>query len=124
VKGAGPWSGLVFQGATPASEGGTIVADGLKVDPVALHLGCSDMFNAVGEAAFDFVSHEDGLAEAEPGWIGSSQLALGELAARWEVRHDQHKLKVDGLGSHVAEAMFSYAANEDESARAFRSLRK
>jgi hypothetical protein len=124
VKGAGPRSGLVFQGATPASERGTVVDDGLKVDPVALHLGSSDMFNAVGAAAVDFVSHEDGLAEAEPGWIGSSQRALGELAAWWEVQHDQHKLKVDGLGSHVAEAMFSYVTNEDESARAFRLLRK
>ena len=27
------------------------MADLLKVDPVALHLGSSDMFNAVGEAA-------------------------------------------------------------------------
>lgn len=100
------------------------MADVLQVDPVALHLGSSDMFNAVGEAALAFASHEDGLAEAEPGWIGSSQRALSELAARWEVLHDQHKLKVDGLGSHVAEAMFSYVTNEDHSARAFRSLRK
>ena len=100
------------------------MADVLQVDPVALHLGSSDMFNAVGEAAVAFVSHEDGLAEAEPGWIGSSQRALSELAARWKVRHDQHKLMVDGLGSHVAEAMFSYVTNEDDAARAFRSLRK
>ena len=100
------------------------MADLLKVDPVALHLGGSDMFNAVGEAALAFISHEDGLAEAEPGWIGASQRALTELAARWEVRHDQHKLKVDELGSHVAEAMFCYVTNEDDSARAFRSLRK
>jgi hypothetical protein len=78
------------------------VADGLKVDPDALHLGSSDMFNAVGEAALDFISHEDGLAQAEPGWIGSSQRVLAELAARWEVRHDQHKLKVDGLGETAA----------------------
>ena len=49
---------------------------------------------------------------------------MSELAARWEVRHDQHKLKVDELGSHVAEAMFCYVTNEDDSARAFRSLRK
>jgi hypothetical protein len=94
------------------------------MSPVALHLGSSDMFNAVGEAALDFICHEDGLAESEPGWIGSSQLALSELAARWEVRHDQHKLKVDGLGSHVADAMFRYLTNEDESARSFRLLRK
>lgn len=100
------------------------MADELKVDPVALHVGSNDMFNAVGEAALDFFSHEDGLAEAAPGWIGSSQLALRELAARWEVRHDQHKLQVGGLGSHVAEAMLCYLRNEDESARAFRSVRE
>ncbi|SPM28262.1 RNA 2'-phosphotransferase [Mycobacterium terramassiliense] len=96
---------------------------GYKVDPAALHVGSNDMFNAIGEAAVEFMGHEDGLAGAAPGWVGSSQLALGELAARWELRHDQHKLRVDGLGSHVAEAMFSYATNEDDSARDFRSLR-
>ncbi len=68
------------------------MADELKVDPVALHNGSDDMLNSVGEAALSFVSHEDGLAEAAPGWIGSSQQALGELAARWEARHGHHKL--------------------------------
>jgi hypothetical protein len=99
------------------------VGDGWEVDPVALHVGSNDMFNAVGQAALDFVRHEDGLAAAAPGWIGSSQLALGELAARWEIRHDQHQLRVDGLGSHVAEAMFRYVTNEDDAAQAFRALR-
>jgi hypothetical protein len=58
------------------------VADVLQVDPVALHLGSSDMFNAVGEAALAFICHEDGLAEAEPGWIGlaaSVELAGGAV---------------------------------------------
>jgi hypothetical protein len=59
------------------------MADELKVDPVALHLGSNQMLNAVGEASLEFVSHEDGLADAAPGWIGSSQLALAELAAGW-----------------------------------------
>lgn len=104
----------------PASGRGTVVADGFRVEPAALYRGSNDMFNAVGEAALSFISHEDGLAEAAPGWIGSSQLALGELAARWELRHDQHQLRVDGLGSHVAEAMVGYVTSEDESARAFR----
>ena len=58
------------------------MADKLKVDPVALHLGSNQMFDAVGEASLEFVSHEEGLADAAPGWIGSSQQALGELAAR------------------------------------------
>lgn len=100
------------------------MANGLKVDPAALHVGSNDMFNAIGEAALDFFSHEDGLAAAAPGWIGSSELALGELAARWQARHDHHQRQVDGLGSHVAEAMLGYLTNEDESARAFRSVRE
>lgn len=98
------------------------MADKLKVDPVALHLGSNQMLTAVGEAALEFVSHEDGLAEAAPGWIGSSQQALGELAARWEVRHSHHKLHVGRLGSHVSDALVSYLTNEDESAQAVRSL--
>lgn len=100
------------------------MASGLKVDPAALHVGSNDMFNAIGEAALDFFSHEDGLAIAAPGWIGSSELALNELAARWQKRHDHHQLQVDGLGSHVAEAMLDYLVNEDESARAFRSVQE
>ncbi len=98
------------------------MADKLLVDPVALHYGSNQMLSAVGEAALAFVSHEDGLADAAPGWIGSSQLALGELAARWEVRHNHHKLRVGGLGSHVANAMVSYLTAEDESAQAVRSV--
>jgi hypothetical protein len=98
------------------------VADHVKVDPVALHYGSNDMLDSIGEAALAFVSHEDGLADAAPGWIGSSQQALSELAARWEARHSHHKLQVGGLGSHVAGAMVRYATNEDESARAVRSL--
>jgi hypothetical protein len=96
----------------------------LKVDPVALHLGSDQMFDAVGEVAVDFVSHEDGLADAAPGWIGSSELALGELAARWEARHSQHTCQVGGLGSHVGDVMVSYVTTEDESTRALRSVRE
>lgn len=100
------------------------MSDYLKADPVALHLGSSHMFNAIGEAALDFLNHEDGLAQAAPGWIGSSELALGELAARWEIRHDQHNQRVDGLGSHVAEAMLCYLTNEHHSEQAFRLLQE
>jgi hypothetical protein len=98
------------------------VADNLKVDPVALHNGSNDMLDSVGEAALSFVSHEDGLAEAAPGWIGSSQQALGELASRWEARHGHHKWQVGGLGSHVADAMTRFVENEDESAQALHSV--
>ena len=48
-----------------------MVADELKVDPVALHNGSNDMLDSVGGAALSFVNHEDGLADAAPGWIGS-----------------------------------------------------
>ena len=98
------------------------MAEELKVDPVALHNGSNDMLESVGEAALSFVSHEDGLAEAAAGWVGSSQEALGQLAARWEARHGHHKLQVGNLGSHVAEAMLRFVTNEDDAARAMRSL--
>jgi hypothetical protein len=99
-----------------------VVADGVRVDPVALHNGSNDMLESVGEAALSFVNHEDGLAEAAPGWIGSSQEALGELAASWEARHSHHKLQVGNLGSHVTEAMLRFVTNEEEAARAMRSV--
>jgi hypothetical protein len=83
------------------------MADEMKVDLVA---------------ALSFANHEDGLAHAAPGWIGSSQQALGELAARWEARHSHHKLQVGGLGTHVADAMVCYATNEDDSTQAVRSI--
>jgi hypothetical protein len=104
--------------------GGIVVADKLKVDPVALHYGSDDMLNSVGEAALSFVSHEDGLVEAAPGWIGSSQQALGDLAERWEARHSHHKLQVGRLGAHVADAMVRYVSNEDDSTQAVRSVGK
>lgn len=94
----------------------------LNVDPIALHHGSNDMFHAVGEAASDFISCEDGLANAGPGWIGSSHSALGELAARWGTMHSHHKLRVGRLGSHVAEAVVSYLANEAGSAQVLGSL--
>jgi hypothetical protein len=100
------------------------VADELDVDLIALHVGSNHVLNGIGEAATDFVGHEDALADAAPGWVGSSQLALSQLAARWEARHSHHKLRVGGLGSHVAEAMVGYSTNEDSSARALRSVRE
>src|ERR1700733_4900193 len=98
------------------------MADELNVDPVALHNGSNDMLDSVGEAALSFVNHEDGLADAAPGWIGSSQQALSELAARWEARHSHHKLQVGGLGSQLADAMIRSVTTGDQSALAVRSL--
>ncbi len=98
------------------------MADGLKADLVALHHGSNDMLDAVGEAALEFGSHEDGLAEAAPGWVGSSQAALAQLASHWEAQHSHHKRQVGGLGSHVADAMTRYSAHEDDSAQTLGSL--
>jgi hypothetical protein len=122
-EGRGPAERAIIQRATADERKGSVVAGVLKADLVALHHGSNDMFDAVGEAALDFISHEDGLAEAAQGWIGSSQQALGELATRWEARHTHHKLQAGGLGSHVADAMVSYATTEDQSAQALRDLR-
>jgi uncharacterized protein YukE len=99
-----------------------MVADELNVDPFALQAGSDQMLDAVGDAAVEFVGHEDGLAQAASGWIGSSREALAELAARWESRHNRHKVAVGGLGSHVGDAMVSYVNNEDRSAQAVRSV--
>ena len=115
-------NGLSFTAQYRHQKKGAFVANELKVDPVALHVGSNHILSAVGEAASDFVSHEDGLAEAAPGWVGSSQLALAELAARWEARHSQHKLQVGGLGIHVGDAMVNFVENEDASAQALRSV--
>ncbi|WP_292991405.1 RNA 2'-phosphotransferase [Mycobacterium sp.] len=98
------------------------MADEVKVDPVALHNSSNDLLDSVGEASLRFVGHEDGLAEAASGWIGSSQQALAELSARWEARHGHHKLQVGRLGSHVGDAMTRFVANEDNATLAVRSV--
>ncbi len=45
------------------------------------------MFNDIGEAAMEFLRHEEGLAGAAPRWVESSQLALADLAVRWVGAH-------------------------------------
>ncbi len=99
-----------------------VVADELKADLVALNHGSNHMLDAVGDAALEFADHEDGLAEAAPGWVGTSQAALGQLAAHWESRHSHHKLQVGGLGSHVADAMTRYATHDDGATQTLGSL--
>ena len=98
------------------------MAGELRVDLVALHQGSNDLLHSVGEAAVDFSGHEDALAEAAPGWVGSSQRALGDLAARWEVRHRQHRGRLGELGCGLADAKVGFLVNEDESVRAVRAL--
>lgn len=98
------------------------MADEVKVDPVALHEGSNDMLDSVGEAALSFVNHEEGLADAAPGWVGSSQQALAELASHWEARHGHHKQQVGRLGSHVGDAMVRYVNADNQSTQAVRSV--
>lgn len=99
------------------------MADGFQVDLVALHHGSNDLLHSVGEASVDFMNHEGALAETAPGWVGSSQQALADLTARWEVRHHQHKGKLGELGCGLADAKVAYLANEDESAQALLNAR-
>ena len=80
------------------------------------------MLESVGEAALSSRTTKTGWPKPPQGWVGSSQEALGELAARWEARHGHHKLQVGKLGSHVAEATLRFVTNEDDAARAMRSL--
>lgn len=98
------------------------MADQLYVEPVAMQLSSDRMVNAVGDAAVSFIGHEDDLAAAAPGWIGASQQALAELAARWEAQHTQHKLRVSALNQGVIAAGLDYATNEDDSARALKFI--
>lgn len=94
----------------------------VRVDPVVLHHGSKQVVGAVEEAAAAFMSHDNGLAEATPGWIGSSQQALDQLAARWWGRHEHHKLTGAELGQGVADAAIAYASNEIASKHAFEAL--
>ena len=95
-----------------------MVADELNVDPVALHNGSNDMLDSVGEAALSFVNHEDGLADAAPGWIGSSSRRWVSWRAGGSAPQPRQTAGGRGLGSHVADAMTRYVSNEDESAQA------
>ena len=113
---------MLWRTSTLDEAGVIVLAEELRVDQVALHLGCNEVFDAVGDAALKFQGHEGGLAEAMPGWIGASQVALGELAARWEVRHGQYKRAVAGLSHGLGSAAVGYTTNEDESAAVLQSL--
>jgi hypothetical protein len=94
----------------------------VKVDPAAVAAGNTQMESAVGDAAIDFIVHEDQLADAAPGWIGESSKALSEVMARWETRHGQHKRRVGGLAYHMATTGTAFTANEEENAQALSSI--
>jgi uncharacterized protein YukE len=94
----------------------------VRVDPLAVAAGNTQMELSVGDAAIDFIIHEDQLADAAPGWIGESSKALSEVMARWEARHSQHKRHVGGLAYHMATAGTAFTAEEEQNAQALSSI--
>ena len=99
------------------------MAEELDVNLVALHVGSNHVLNAIGEAAMAFLGHEDGLAGRRTGLGRLLAAGVSRTHRTVEARHAHHKLQVGGLGLHVAEAMVDYAATEDRSAGALRSVR-
>lgn len=94
----------------------------LRVDLVALQCAANTTRGAVDDAAADFTGHGNNLAEAAPGWIGSSQAALAEVTARWEQRHAHHTRRGAGLWHGVVEAGNAHLADEQRSAERFVAL--
>jgi hypothetical protein len=94
----------------------------LKVDPSAVAAGSTHLETSVGDAALDFIVHEDQLADAAPGWIGESAKALSEVMARWETRHTQHKRRTGELSYHMATAGTAFTAYEGDSAQALSAI--
>jgi uncharacterized protein YukE len=98
------------------------MAEFLNVDPVAVAQGSTHLETAVSDLSADFIVHEDGLAEAAPGWIGSSAQALAAVMARWEAKHAQHKRHIGALAVHMATTGTSYTTTEQQSVQALRSV--
>jgi uncharacterized protein YukE len=99
-----------------------MAAEFVKVDPAAVAAGSTHLESSVGDAAVDFIVHEDQLADAAPGWIGESTKALSEVMARWETRHTQHKRRTGELGYHMATAGTAFTANEEHSAQSLSAI--
>ncbi|BBU23412.1 RNA 2'-phosphotransferase [Mycobacterium xenopi] len=94
----------------------------VQVDPAAVAAGSTHLEASVGDAAINFMVHEDQLADAAPGWIGESAKALSEVMTRWETRHAEHKRSVGGLSYHMAMAGTAFTANEGHSAQELSAL--
>jgi hypothetical protein len=94
----------------------------LHVDPVAVAQGGGHLETSVTDLTMDFIIHEDGLANAAPGWIGESANALAQVMQRWETRHTQHKRHISGLAYHMATAGTAYTNTEGHSAQTLRSI--
>ncbi|KAA8956414.1 RNA 2'-phosphotransferase [Mycobacterium sp.] len=99
-----------------------MAAELIRVDPAAVAAGSAQLETGVGDAAIDFIVHEDQLADAAPGWIGESAKALSEVMARWEIRHTQHKRRTGELAYHMATAGTAFTTNEEHSAQALSSI--
>jgi uncharacterized protein YukE len=99
-----------------------MAAELVRVDPAAVAAGSTRMETGVGDAAIDFVVHEDQLADAAPGWIGESAKALSEVMARWETKHTQHKNRTGQLAYHMATTGTAFSANEERSVQALSSI--
>jgi hypothetical protein len=93
-----------------------------SVDPVAVAAGSVQMEASLQDTAVDFTIHEDQLADAAPGWVGSSAQALTEVIARWETKHTRHKRHVGGLAYHMATAGTDYTTNEEQNVQSLRSI--
>lgn len=98
------------------------MAEFLKVDPAAVAQGSNHLETSVTDLTMDFIIHEDGLADAAPGWIGESAHALTQVMQRWEAKHAQHKTHIGGLALHMATAGTGYTTTEKHSAQALRSI--
>lgn len=99
-----------------------MAAELVRVDPAAVAVGSTHLETSVGDAAIDFVVHEDQLADAAPGWIGESAKALSEVMARWETKHTQHKRRTGGLAYHMATTGTAFTTNEQHSVQALSSV--
>jgi hypothetical protein len=98
------------------------MVDKLHVDLAALQMGRDQIDSAAGDAALDFIVHEDGVVDAAPGWIGESAKALDKLLARWQAKHAGHKRNLASLNNFVVTAGQEYTTNEEASAQALRSM--
>jgi uncharacterized protein YukE len=97
-------------------------AELVRVDPAAVAAGSTHLEASVGDAAVDFIVHEDQLADAAPGWIGESAKALSEVTARWETKHTQHKRRTGELAYHMATTGTAFTDQEERSVQALSSL--
>ena len=94
------------------------MADPLRVDPVTVHLGSSRVGVAVDTAATAFAAHEEALAEAGAGWVGSSREALTAFTSALAARHAAHCSSISELSPNMTVAAVSYTTADTDSSDA------